>query len=160
MLNKKLTLSALILIGLGLTSLKAQQATTSTGNEALGSGGNVAYSVGQVVYTTNTSVTGSVAQGVQQAYEVFSVGVKENTINISWSIFPNPTTDNLTLQIKDLNRKKLSYQLLNIQGKLLETKQIIANQAQIIMNSLPSATYFINVIQGNKQIQSFKIIKK
>jgi hypothetical protein len=39
------------------------------GGEATGSGGSVSYSVGQVVYTTNTGINGSVAQGVQQPYE-------------------------------------------------------------------------------------------
>ena len=54
-----------LLLGLGLTA-QAQQATTATGGNASGSGGTVAYSVGQIVYTTNTGSTGSVAQGMQQ----------------------------------------------------------------------------------------------
>lgn len=35
-----------------------------------------------------------------------------------------------------------------------------AQQTQINMNSLPTATYFVNVVnQENKKVQSFKIIK-
>jgi hypothetical protein len=44
---KKVKISVLLL-GLGLTA-QAQQATTATGSDASGSGGTVAYSVGQVV---------------------------------------------------------------------------------------------------------------
>lgn len=68
--------------------------------------------------------------------------------------------DNLTLQISDYNNEKLSYQLFDMQGKQLSNGQIVAQQTQINMNSLPPATYFINVVnQKNKKVQSFKIIK-
>lgn len=139
---------------------QAQESANSSGGDATGSGGTVAYSIGQVVYTTNTGGNGSVAQGVQQAYEIFTVGINETELNISLSIFPNPTANNLTLQISDYNNEKLSYQLFDIQGKLLSNGQVNAQQTQIYTSSLPTATYFINVVnQENKQVQSFKIIK-
>ena len=113
-----------------------------------------------MVYTTNTGSAGSVAQGVQHAYEIFTVGINETALSISLSAFPNPTTENLTLQISDYNNEKLSYQLFDMQGKQLSNGQIVAQQTQIDMNSLPTATYFINVVnQENKKVQSFKIIK-
>jgi hypothetical protein len=97
---------------------------------------------------------------VQQAYEIFTVGIKETELNISLSVFPNPTADNLTLQISDYNNEKLSYQLFDMQGKLLNNGQVTAQQTQINTASLPAATYFINVVnQENKKVQSFKIIK-
>jgi hypothetical protein len=139
---------------------KAQQSVNASGGVATGSGGTVAYSIGQVVYTTNTGSSGSVTQGVQHAYEIFSVGIKETTLNISLTAFPNPTTENLTLQISDFNNEKLAYQLFDMQGKLLSNGQLTAEQTQINTSSLPPATYFINVVnQENKKVQSFKIIK-
>jgi hypothetical protein len=158
MKQKNLKLS-LLLLGLGLTT-QAQQATTSTGGNASGSGGTVAYSVAQIVYTTNTGSNGSVAQGVQHAFEIFTLGIKETSLNISLTAFPNPTTENLTLQISDYNNEKLSYQLIDMQGKQLRNGEITAQKTQINMNSLPTATYFINVVnQENKKVKSYKIIK-
>ena len=158
MKHKKIKLSVLLL-GIGITA-QAQQATTASGGDASGSGGTVAYSVGQVVYTSNTDASGTVCQGVQQAYEIFTVGIKETKLNISLSVFPNPTSANLTLQISDYNNEKLSYQLFDMQGKLLNNGQVTAQQTQINTTSLPPATYFINVVdQENKNVQSFKIIK-
>jgi hypothetical protein len=158
MKHKKIKLSVLLL-GIGITA-QAQQATNASGGDATGSGGTVAYSIGQVVYTTNYGTTGSAAQGVQHAYEIFTLGIKETELNISLTVFPNPTADNLTLQISDYNNEKLSYQLYDMQGKLLTNGQVTAQQTQINMNGLPSATYFINVVnQENKKVQSFKIIK-
>lgn len=156
--HKKIKLSVLLL-GLGITA-QAQQVTTAIGGDASGSGGTAAYSVGQVVYTTNTGTTGSVAQGVQQAYEIFTLGINETDLDISLTVFPNPTTDNLTLQISEYNNQKLSYKLIDMQGKLLTNGEVIATQTQVNTSNLPSSIYFINVVnQQNKTIQSFKIIK-
>ena len=156
--KKAITSVAFLLLGLG--GLHAQESVNATGGDATGSGGTVAYSIGQVVYTTNTDASGTVSQGVQQAYEIFTVGIKETELNISLSVYPNPTADNLTLQISDYNNEKLSYQLFDMQGKLLNNGQVTAQQTQINTASLPPATYFINVVnQENKKVQSFKIIK-
>ena len=56
--------------------MKAQtshQVLSASGGDATGSGGSVAYSVGQIVYTTSTGTTGSVAQGVEQANGVYTL---------------------------------------------------------------------------------------
>jgi hypothetical protein len=70
---------------------QAQENANTSGGVATGSGGTVAYSIGQVAYTTNTGSNGSVDQGVQHAYEIFTVGIKETELNISLTAFPNPT---------------------------------------------------------------------
>ena len=139
---------------------QAQVSANSSGGDATGSGGTVAYSIGQVVYTTNTGGSGSVAQGVQHAYEIFTVDIEETTLSISLIAFPNPTADNLTLQISDFNKEKLTYQFYDIGGKLLSNGQVTGQQTEINTSSLPPATYFINVLnQEDKKVQSFKIIK-
>jgi hypothetical protein len=140
---------------------QAQESTNATGGNATGTGGTVAYSVGQVVYTTNTGSNGSVAQGVQQAFEISTVtGINETALDISLSAFPNPTATSLTLQISDYNNEKLTYQLLDIQGRVMRNGEIVGEQTQIDMNSLPVATYFVNVVsQENKKVKSFKIVK-
>lgn len=142
--------------------MKAQtshQVLSASGGDATGSGGSVAYSVGQIVYTTSTGTTGSVAQGVEQAYEIYSVGIKETTLNISLSVFPNPTSDFLTLKVEDYNNETLSFDLLDEQGKLILSEQITNQETQVAMSTLARGSYFINIVQTNKQIQTFKIIK-
>jgi hypothetical protein len=158
MKHKKIKLSVLLL-GIGIKA-QAQQATIATGGDATGSGGTVAYSIGQVVYTTNTDDSFTVSQGMQQGYEIFTVGINETERNISLTLFPNPTADNLTLQISDYNNEKLAYQLYDMQGKLLSNGEVTARRTQINIASLPRATYLLNVVkQANENVQSFKIIK-
>ena len=158
MKRKKVKLSVLFL-GLGLTA-QAQQATTATGGDASGSGGTVAYSVGQIVYTTNTGTTGSVAQGVQQPYEISIVlGLDNHSINLELSAYPNPTTNNLTLNVGKAELSTLNFQLYDISGKLIESRKIISSTETIGMANLPSTTYFLKVSNNNNEVKTFKIIK-
>jgi len=156
---KKLTVSALLLLGLGLTGLQAQESVNATGGNASGSGGIVAYSVGQVVYTTDTGTNGSVAQGVQQPYEISVVTGLEEAKGINLSAYPNPTTDYLTLEVKDFELSNLHFQLYDMNGKLLQSEKITGKQTRIVMSNLVPATYFVKVTEGNKEVKTFKIIK-
>jgi hypothetical protein len=158
MKNNTLYLLA-FLLSFSLTAQTSHQVLSATGGDATGTGGSVAYSVGQIVYSTSTGSTGSIAQGVEQAYEISSVGIKETALNISLSIFPNPTSDFLTLKVLDYNNEALSYNLIDDQGKLVLNEQITTQDTQIAMSALARGAYFINVLQANKKIQTFKIIK-
>ena len=159
--NKSKLITLLVVVLLCASFAEAQESANASGGDATGSGGTVAYSVGQVVYTTNTGITGSVAQGVQQTYVILNLGINETAMNMTLTAFPNPTAENLTLQISDYNNEKLAYQLFDMQGKLVSNGQIVAQQTFINMNSLPTATYFVYVVnQENQKVQSFKIVKQ
>ncbi len=161
MRHKKLKISAVLLLSLGLTGLQAQEAIPASGGNASGSGGSVSYSVGQVVYNTDTGTNGSIAQGVQQPYEISVVLEIEDSkeINLSIVAYPNPAIDYLTLKADLSVKSDLSYSLYDINGKLLESKKIEANETSIKMNHLAPANYFLKVTGENKEIKSFKIIK-
>jgi hypothetical protein len=161
MTKKKLKPIAMLLLALlWLGSAQAQQSINTSGGNAIGTGGIVSFSIGQVAYTTITGSNGSDAQGVQQPYEIMTVGINENEPKISLLVFPNPIADNLILQVNDFELSTLNFQLFDMQGKQLSMGQIMTNQTQINTASLSSATYLIHIVnQENKKVQSFKIIK-
>lgn len=158
MKNKKIKLSVLLL-SLGL-ALQAQQTSPATGGSASGSGGTVTYSVGQVVYTTSQGANGTVAQGVQQPFEISVVlGGANNNINLEMVVYPNPTTDFLTLNINNYNLTNFSYQLFDAGGKKIESRKITSVTETIRMAKLPGGLYFLSIINNNQIIKTFKIIK-
>ena len=163
--HKKLYLSVVLLFALGLTRLNAQESINVSGGNALGSGGSVSYSVGQVVYTTNSGTTGTVSQGVQQPYEISVITGFEDIkwINLNCSVYPNPTTDYLTLKIDasaSIPIRNLSYQLYDMNGRLLESGKLESYETQIVMVNLVPETYLLEVFDQNKIVKSFKIIKR
>lgn len=137
-----------------------QQALVSAGGNASGGSGNVSYSVGQVVYTTNGNANYSVSEGVQQPFEISTLTIDEYAAaDIKLTAYPNPTSGYLTLDIDSLETDGLQYTVFDINGKLLSEVTISNRQTTINFTSLPSSTYFIKVGAKGKNIKTFKIIK-
>jgi hypothetical protein len=157
---KKTKLIIIFSLIFALTGIKAQQGFTAAGGGASGGGGTAAYSVGQIVYTTNTGAGGSVAQGVQQPYEISIVlGVEDHQISLNMKVYPNPTSDFLILNVGNFELSTLNFELYDISGKLLERKKITSSTETISLVNLPSSTYFLKVTSNNEEIKTFKVIK-
>ena len=76
----------------------SQEAIPASGGDASGVGGTLSYTVGQLVYTNNSGNNGSVAQGVQQPYEISTtVGIEITNISLDFIAYPNPTSSNIVL---------------------------------------------------------------
>ena len=119
--------------------------------------------MGQVFYTTTIGTNGnSVSEGVQQPYEIFvATAIPEaKGIDLSMSVYPNPTTNRLTLKVADYESDNLSYHLFDVTGKLVKMKKITDPETQIIMQDLKPGVYFLKIVDNNKEIKVFKIIKK
>jgi len=159
-----------ILVFLTLTisfsTIHAQEVIPATGGNATGSGGSVSYTIGQTFYSTNSGTNGSVAEGVQQPYEIYHTppGIKKaKDISLSCTAYPNPTMDFLTLKVENYKISKLYYQLYDLNGKLLENKKITTNETIISVSNLPSGTYLLQIAKlkslSKTDIKTFKIVK-
>jgi hypothetical protein len=76
------------------------------------------------------------------------------------SAFPNPTFDNLILKVESTITKSLSYQLFDLNGKLLAAQKLEGGETKVAMNHYAAATYFLKILDNNNNIKTFKIIKK
>jgi hypothetical protein len=160
MKTRKPTLIAFFLASFSLT-LTAQQSVTASGNNITGSGGSSSYSVGQVIYISNYGTNGNSTQGIQQPYEISTLGIDElPEMNLQFLAYPNPTNDFLTLSIENYSTDNLRYQLFEITGKALENNKLTGSRTNIDMTNHESALYFLKIIENNREIKTFKIIKK
>ena len=142
-------------------SISAQEAITVAGGEADGIGGSASYSVGQVFYTYNEAGSFSISDGVQQAFEISAItGIEDLLgINLTMSVFPNPTIEELYLEIENYDNEALNYQLFGFSGILLKKSKINGSNSKIDMSSFVPSTYILSVSADNHIIKSFKIIK-
>jgi hypothetical protein len=63
------------------------------------------------------------------------------------------------LLIGEFEISNLTYQLYDINGKILQNEQITGNSMNIATSNLAPANYFVKVMQGNKEVKTFKITK-
>ena len=157
MYTKKIFVAGLLITA--SLALNAQTATVSAGGEAKSAAGSVSYSVGQVAYSSVSNTSGSVSQGVQQTYQVSTAGVLEERLDFSLSVFPNPTTNQITLEVGKFENQPLNYVLFDAAGKQIQANKVLEKQTNVDMSTLPNATYLMDVYQDNKKVQTFKILK-
>ena len=162
MKKKKSILCLLFLSYFSFATIEAQETIPATGGNATGSGGSVSYTIGQVTYQTIEGTTGTVAQGVQQPYEISVVTAIENTdgITLEYKVYPNPTNGLLKLVIQPFDDENLRFRLYDLNGVLLQDKKVESEETEISLENLSSSMYFLKVIKDNMEVKIFKIIKK
>jgi hypothetical protein len=158
---KKPKLFASFLFIIGMAVLQAQETIPAAGGNCSGIGGTVSYTVGQLVFTTNTGTNGSAAQGVQQIFEISVVSGSEESrdITLEFVVYPNPSTEFIELKVENYTGEDLAYQLYNVNGNLLEYEIITGKETRIVMSNYAAATYFLKVTDKNKVVKTYKIIK-
>ena len=136
----------------------AQKSVVATGGNATGTGGTASFSVGQISYKSPTGNT--VSDGVQQPFEIFTLGTDDfPTIILQAIVYPNPTSSNINLIIENYSIDNLHYNLYDIQGRSIANQKITQQGTNITMENLQSANYFLQVFDNNKTLKTFKIIK-
>jgi hypothetical protein len=160
-LNMKKKIGCLLIIACWSTLCFTQQAVSTAGGDASGTGGTLSYSVGQVAYITNTENDGTITQGVQQPYEIMVISSIEDkyVISLELSVYPNPVSDYLILKAKDNTSFNLTYRLFDTNGKLLENKKLDGPETNILMDKLAPSIYYLKVSDNDKEVKTFKIIK-
>lgn len=144
---------------LGAFSVSAQETLTVTGTNASATNGTISYTIGQPFYVSSQGPNGSLSEGVQQPYEITDVlGRDEKDISLKMKAYPNPTIDILQLYVG--NQEDLSFILYDLNGRLLQRGIIRNETTQIDMHGLPQATYFLLVKNKERDVKTFKIIKK
>jgi len=158
-----LVFPCILLLSVGLFSVsQAQQAVLTTSDNAGGSNGSVSYSVGQTAYLSQSGTNGFIIEGVQQPYEIqFMPGVEEmKDYGIDCSVFPNPTSGEVTLKIEPRSHMKLRYRLSGIRGELILENPVEASQQVIPMETLSPGTYFLTLLEIETALKTYKIIKR
>lgn len=135
----------------------SQSTVTAGGNDANGSGGSIAYSIGQIDYSNVSNANHNWNEGVQQPYELFDgVGLEELTIDVQ--LYPNPTSDHVQVFLGEFNGSKVNFRLYDLAGKLIREEVIESEQTQISLKELSAGEYMLHISIDNRT-NTYKLIK-
>lgn len=139
----------------------AQQAISTAGGVATGTGGTVSYTIGQVAYTNISGNSGNITEGVQQPFEILIFAVLPEVIDLAFQclVFPNPATEQVTVKIENYNLEKLYIRLYDENSKLMLNMNVMNDETSVPLTGLPPGSYLLNVFNTHKVIRSFQIIK-
>lgn len=140
----------------------AQSAFVPMGGTSVGSAGSVTYSLGQVAVQSVTGGDKSVTEGVQQPYEIQTVGVDNyEGVELDAMAYPNPTQDFLNLRISnyEIPEEGLIARLYDVNGRLLKEKLVTGPETRIDMGTYASSSYQLVVTDGKRRLKTFKVVK-
>ena len=143
----------------------AQETITTSGGEATGNAGTVSYTIGQIAVQTVANSNASVSEGVQQPYEIQTIGVDNYPqITLDAKVYPNPTADRLILSIgssvvETRHGTSLRAALFNNNGQHIRTLNVADVQTDIDMTDLSSGTYYLRVTDEKQTLKTFKVVK-
>lgn len=246
--QKVIKIFALSLALFGAQAGHAQQAFVATGGDVSGAGGSASFSISQVIDTAPESGSGSVSQGVQQAFDEavlpvtlvsFTAAVVNDRVQLRWEtaselnndfftversadavhfeemtrvaavgnsnistkynwtddgaltgtsyyrlkqtdfdltstystmravtisslagtiVYPNPAVDLLTVRDAKNQKSDRSYQIFDLNGRMVMDKTVLNSQKMIDLSPLLPATYVIR-LSNNSEVKEFKIVK-
>jgi hypothetical protein len=168
-LSKPLLLLALaFLIGTsGYAQSIAPQSVNNAGVKMSQSNGSLSFTVGELVILTQidsngNSIGGGFTNGSAISTTVLSIQEPDATI-LQVSIFPNPTTDLLQVQIKEASNQEMVLELTDFSGKSLYNGHYRLMHQNIGINTVnySSGVYLLSLKKPNGQILgTYKIVKQ
>ena len=141
----------------------AQSAIVPVGGTASGTGGTATYTVGQPAVQRAQSGDKYILEGVQQPYEIQTVGVDDfPQIVLNAVVYPNPTDNIAQLKLNgyEIPDGGLTARLYDGNGRLLQTVTVSDDITPFGIGQYSSGSYFLDLLDGKRKLKTFKIIRR
>jgi len=136
----------ILLLGLSLASVcRGQTSLHASGGNAQGTGGSVAYSIGQVAYHTWYGTEFNVFEGVQHPYELSGPVGRDLPGDWIIKVYPNPVRDHLKVEWPE-TPDEVHYELISVAGKVVQKGSLTGTTTSISLPPLSEALYLLHLI--------------
>ena len=140
------------------TEVPRQEVISSASGLFSNSSGSIYFTIGECLTSTLRSNDLALTQGFHQTFlsisDIYTIG----DLDFEITVFPNPATDFITIKVEKL--QDLDYIIYNMYGVVMEKKKIVETESDVSFKTLPPSIYIIKVLQNDKEIRTFKIIKR
>ena len=134
---------------------------TTAGNYDTNATNKLSWTIGEPIIETISNTANQLTQGIQQGFWDITTVVDNTENRIKITLYPNPATDYVNLEVPIQENQVFSYQLYDLYGKCLQNDKITSTITKINLNTYPVTLYILNVISPDKKLlKSFKLLKK
>lgn len=156
----------IILFFLAGTSLKAQslekQVIGSAGSTSTAGGFVLSATVGELAVETKTG-SFALTEGYHQAFVAESVAIKNISIDVDYSLYPNPSSDFIIITLDISENISGKMKIINTLGKIVVENENFAGteiENKFDISHLTNGVYFLNIAFENKETKQISFIKK
>lgn len=140
--------------------LLAQEVVATAGGTLGNSNGTMSYTIGEGVAQTLTKGDKTLTQGFHQTtVQVIPISKKKD-LDFSITVYPNPTSDLLTVKVEKEDVSGIQFLLFNMNGQLIMQKNMENNETSVSVTQLSTGFYLLKVQAGPIELRTFKIVKQ
>lgn len=168
-MNKKNLIKTMMILFFSSSFSCAQsispQSINSSGTSMAQSNGSLSFTVGELVVLSQTDSDGNtLGGGFTSGATISTASIQEpNGAVLNVKVFPNPTTDLITVAIQETKLSSVEIEITDINGKVISNEKYagISNNIGINSASWNTGTYFLT-IKGDKAevLGIYKIVKQ
>jgi len=149
-----------IILTISCSVLFAQEVLSTSGETQSAAGYEVSWTVGESVIETFTAGSSIITQGFHQTKLTVTPATELDYPGLDFKVFPNPTSDVVTVQFNELT-ENIGFSLFDNSGKKLLAKQVESTITNVDLKNYASGQYYLKLTKNSGlTIQTFKIIKK
>jgi len=139
-------------------SAQNQEVISTTGNFFENSAGSVSFTIGECLTNTFVSSNLTLTQGFQQSNLEIAIDIR-NIKDLGFEImaYPNPVSEFIIVKVE--KNPGLYYIIYDINGVMLERKEIVGSETEINFENLNPSIYMLKVFNNKMEVKAFKIIK-
>lgn len=154
-------LSGLLFFGMAMGQSIDRQVISSYGNLSSATSATVGEGV---IATLTVSGMYTLNQGFQQAPKNTGTSLRDQEIEVSYQLYPNPASEGLNIELKTTGSTELALRIVNNLGQILRESKAAFNgkkSIQFELGDLPSGFYILALVDmQSKYTQNIEFIKR
>jgi hypothetical protein len=128
----------------GFSQSIAPQVVASAGDHYVAVGVQLSWTTGESMIDTYTAGGSMITQGFHQTQLTITAVEEQNPHNLQVSIYPNPTSEQLTISIPE-NENDMTMNLFDMNGKLILSEQLSGTEKRLNVSALADAYYILQL---------------
>lgn len=138
----------------------SQEVVSPAGTDHKNGNGSISWTMGEAIIETLITNQYQLTQGFQQPKVTVSTFVEDLQHALHIKAYPNPTRDHVILAIEHGFEDSMYYELLGMNGNMLQRQDIESSQTLIRFSDLTPGSYFIRVLNRGSAMKTFVIVKQ
>ena len=163
-IRHKLILCAFVVFGGGALALSAAQSgPVAAGGVAVGTGGEVSFSLGQVDNSIASGTGGTLLEGLQQPEDsLATAATRPAYVPAAFRVAArfSPAAHAIVLDVRSGGGRELGVRVCNAQGKLILESGLREGRSYLPVGRLASSIYILNILRNHELLEQLKLVKE
>lgn len=150
----------LLIISVNFLCVFGQQLTpvqiTSGGDSYVGQDIEIDFTLGVISHDSRYEY--GITEGL--FHPTIKISLRIDELSYDFSVYPNPATDLITIDLGEVNTTSYRIELLDLNGRKVKSISDFSSISKLDISDLEASVYFLNILNENEnKMTSYKVVK-